>query len=350
MSEESDNINVVVFVQGDAKTDSVEIVVKPYTTFRELQYKMFKLVHIPMFLQKWVINDKIPESDKQFMADFNVVPWQCNTFFLIKDEIKMQDCSIEYRNNNSFPPEAKYEDLLKLSGRPLVCNNDCFECPICFSDTDPGDGIVLRSCLHSFCKDCLINTIKFCEEINVKCPFVNDDYNCESLLTEREIKGLLSPELWEKYLEKSVRIAQGNIENAYFCKTPNCKGWCIFEDDINEFACPVCNGKNCLSCRAIHPGYNCKQYQDIATGSDTETKAELARMVARGEAMYCPKCKIVIMKKTGCDYLQCSMCKTDICWVTRGPRWGPGGRGDTSGGCKCRVNGISCHPQCGNCH
>ena len=26
------------------------------------------------------------------------------------------------------------------------------------------------------------------------------------------------------------------------------------------------------------------------------------------------------------------------------------GHGDTSGGCRCRVNKKKCHPQCGNCH
>lgn len=40
--------------------------------------------------------------------------------------------------------------------------------------------------------------------------------------------------------------------------------------------------------------------------------------------MNCPHCKIVIMKKTGCDWLQCSVCKTEICWVTKQARWGPG--------------------------
>jgi LSD1 subclass zinc finger protein len=47
-------------------------------------------------------------------------------------------------------------------------------------------------------------------------------------------------------------------------------------------------------------------------------------MVERGEAMNCPTCQVVLMKKWGCDWLRCSMCKTEICWVTRGPRWGPG--------------------------
>lgn len=46
-------------------------------------------------------------------------------------------------------------------------------------------------------------------------------------------------------------------------------------------------------------------------------------MVDRGEAMNCPTCQVVLMKKWGCDWLKCSMCKTEICWITRGPRWGP---------------------------
>lgn len=46
-------------------------------------------------------------------------------------------------------------------------------------------------------------------------------------------------------------------------------------------------------------------------------------MVQKGDAMACPTCQVVLMKKWGCDWLRCSMCKTEICWVTRGPRWGP---------------------------
>jgi len=49
----------------------------------------------------------------------------------------------------------------------------------------------------------------------------------------------------------------------------------------------------------------------------------LQKMLAKGDAMYCPTCQIVVMKKEGCDWIRCSMCKTEICWVTKGPRWGP---------------------------
>lgn len=36
----------------------------------------------------------------------------------------------------------------------------------------------------------------------------------------------------------------------------------MFDDNINVFRCPVCFHYNCLNCRTIHEGLNCRQYQD----------------------------------------------------------------------------------------
>ena len=47
-------------------------------------------------------------------------------------------------------------------------------------------------------------------------------------------------------------------------------------------------------------------------------------MLQQGEAMHCPQCQIVVQKKDGCDWIRCTVCHTEICWVTKGPRWGPG--------------------------
>lgn len=112
----------------------------------------------------------------------------------------------------------------------------------------------------------------------------------------------------------------------------------------------------CVREKVIHVGLNCKQYQEM-TKKDLETSADasktksllqvalmstsfglnlvpnkatyigklviLQEMVEKGDAMICPTCEIILMKKWGCDWLRCSMCKTEICWVTRGSRWGP---------------------------
>lgn len=34
-----------------------------------------------------------------------------------------------------------------------------------------------------------------------------------------------------------------------------------------------------------------------------------------------------------------------MCWITLFQ-----GKGDTSGGCRCQVGGVKCHPNCNYCH
>uniref|UniRef100_A0AAR5Q1I9 RanBP-type and C3HC4-type zinc finger-containing protein 1 n=1 Tax=Dendroctonus ponderosae TaxID=77166 RepID=A0AAR5Q1I9_DENPD len=254
-------------------------------------------------------------------------------------------------------PQPKiYHHLLNLDSTDLVANSETFECLICFTEVTIGEGVILRECLHQFCRDCLTRTVEFADDAEVKCPYRDKQYSCNIVLQDREIKALVPSELYEKYLSKSISQAENQMEKTFHCKTPNCKGWCTFEDNVNEFRCPICKKVSCLTCQVIHMGATCHQYQDrlkdesMLNDESKRTQKFLEEMVQKGEAIACPTCKVVLMKKWGCDWLRCSMCKTEICWVTRGPRWGPGGKGDTSGGCQCGVNGTKCHLQCNYCH
>ncbi|XP_073988059.1 uncharacterized protein isoform X2 [Rhodnius prolixus] len=253
--------------------------------------------------------------------------------------------------------QLNYQKMLDMVEKDdLIFYTEEFECPVCLMECEPMDGVVLRECLHVFCRPCLAQTVEFSEDAEVKCPFRDNNYTCDSTLLEREIKALVTAEVYEQHLAKSIALAETKIGNAFHCKTPDCKGWCIYEDNVNTFRCPVCTHNNCLTCQAVHEGLDCKQFQEqLNNDSDTNaesrrTKEMLQEMVDRGEAMNCPTCQVVLMKKWGCDWLKCSMCKTEICWITRGPRWGPNGKGDTSGGCQCGVNGVKCHPKCTYCH
>lgn len=249
-----------------------------------------------------------------------------------------------------------YMRLVELDGQDLVPSMEAFECSVCFLGVEPGQGVLLRDCLHMFCRDCLSNSVRYAEEAMVKCPFRNDEYSCSSHLQEREIRALVSPEVYEHHLSRSVKTAESQAPNSFHCKTADCPGWCMLEDNVNVFLCPVCGHSNCLTCRAIHEGKNCLQYQDeldfnAPNGQEAkQTKEYLDNMVKEGQAMHCPQCRVIVMKKWGCDWLKCSVCQTEICWVTKGPRWGPQGKGDTSSGCKCGVNGVKCHPKCNYCH
>lgn len=211
-----------------------------------------------------------------------------------------------------------YQELVSFDLSDLAPNLEKFECSICFLEIEPRAGAVLRECLHSFCKSCLASHIKHSEEAEVKCPFMDNQYSCQSLLQEREIRGLVTPEEYDKHLTRSIRQAEHKIENTFHCKTPNCRGWCIFEDTLNSFKCPVCTILNCLTCRvswpdyasnqkyqkyqvdlpqAIHDGINCKQYQDqLNSDGDSEsakqTKELLQEMIDKGEALNCPTCHV----------------------------------------------------------
>ncbi|XP_047474650.1 uncharacterized protein LOC125028998 [Penaeus chinensis] len=241
-----------------------------------------------------------------------------------------------------------------LERQGYVPNRESFECRICFLDFDVGEGAVLRDCLHTFCRECLANAIKYSDTAMVKCPYRDDQYSCDSSLQDREIKALVTPQEYEKHLAKSVKQAEGAMENVYHCKTPDCPGFCQYEDNVNIFQCEVCKKVNCLTCQAQHPGVSCKEYQDDLANKVDEaamkTKKFFDDMIRRGDGLPCPKCSVMLVRKWGCDWMRCPMCRTEICWVTRGPRWGPGGPGDVSGGCKCGIRGQKCHPKCTYCH
>ena len=50
-------------------------------------------------------------------------------------------------------------------------------------------------------------------------------------------------------------------------------------------------------------------------------------LIEKGEALHCPSCEVLLLKKWGCDWVRCTYCRTEICWVTRQLRWGPNVRG-----------------------
>eukprot|EP00090_Calanus_glacialis_P038794 TRINITY_DN67622_c0_g1_i1.p1 TRINITY_DN67622_c0_g1~~TRINITY_DN67622_c0_g1_i1.p1 ORF type:complete len:470 (-),score=139.27 TRINITY_DN67622_c0_g1_i1:226-1590(-) len=257
------------------------------------------------------------------------------------------------------PKEEKKNNLdayKQLENLDIIPNAENFECTICYLDTEPGDGVVLRECLHTFCKICLAASIEHSDAPKVKCPFKDDNYSCDMELLEREIKALVSPALFEKHQKKSVKEAEANIQNTFHCKTPDCAGWTVVEDDVNIFKCPLCKRTNCITCQAIHDGMDCKQYQqymlvDSQDENSKKTKEWMDDLIGKGEALHCPSCQVLLLKKWGCDWVRCTYCRTEICWVTKQLRWGPNGRGDTSGGCKCMIDGrTKCHKNCNYCH
>ena len=61
-------------------------------------------------------------------------------------------------------------------------------------------------------------------------------------------------------------------------------------------------------------------------------------LIEKGEALNCPSCQVLLLKKWGCDWVRCTYCRTEICWVTRQLRWGPGVRQNRNSFKECQLN------------
>ena len=73
---------------------------------------------------------------------------------------------------------------------------------------------------------------------------------------------IITEDDYNRYLQRGLNSAEAAAADAFHCKTPDCAGLCFYDDEINFFDCEVCKHQNCLTCKAIHEGQNCKQYQE----------------------------------------------------------------------------------------
>ncbi|KTF93210.1 hypothetical protein cypCar_00011230 [Cyprinus carpio] len=197
--------------------------------------------------------------------------------------------SLQYEQSVKDERERNFQELLETDSRSLVENIDELDCAICFCTIMPGEGAVLRECLHSFCRECLKETVLNCTDAEVACPYRDDAYSCNCKLQDREIRSLLSQDEYQKFLETEVEHRRvRRSENRY---------------------------------TAIHKGMNCKEYQDdlrIRAQNDDaarQTTEMLDQLLNNGEAMNCPKCQVIVQKKDGCDWICCLM------WCWRHIRW-----------------------------
>ena len=165
--------------------------------------------------------------------------------------------------------------------------------------------------MFNLSRRCLKNYIKISAEINLNCPFNNEkNESCKSLLTQIEIESLLD--------ECSHEIFKTSLATH------------------NEILSTVIFEKN---------------NEKASTSKQSEMDTEIQELIKSGCIMRCPNCNILLEKQdSGCQFMRCYICKVDICYVTRQARWGPLGKGDTSGGCMCGVDGKKCHSDCRNCH
>ncbi|XP_021695340.1 ranBP-type and C3HC4-type zinc finger-containing protein 1 [Aedes aegypti] len=234
-----------------------------------------------------------------------------------QNSLKSISDSLQKERTDSLPAELKL--LVTLTDSCLVPNAEPFECPICYGEFGVNDGVTLHDCFHCFCRECLANSIKHAQDVEVRCPFKDRNASCETVIQDQEIRSLLSEHDYSVYLKRSLEQAEISITGAFHCKTPNCLGWCILEiqDSVTVFQCPICSAQNCLLCEAVHTGMNCEEYNE-RLNIDYESHLsveEIDRMIATHTAMRCHNCRFVLTKDGGCDNIICGKCQLQLKWA-----------------------------------
>lgn len=164
-------------------------------------------------------------------------------------------------------------------------------------------------------------------------------------------------ESYEKHLEKSLEYYEKKSEKAKYCMTADCRGVVeLLDDELQNYTCEVCRHFNCFICKATHTGKSCDEFLDEYNPEGRnqrdlrKTEKAIEDLITTNQAMRCPRCNVVVMKISGCDFIKCTVCELGICWITRKPREQLIlANGTVIEGCGCNWNKL-CHPLCSCCH
>lgn len=203
----------------------------------------------------------------------------------------------------------------------FVENKNKFDCAICLQIIKPGDGVVIKNCLHEYCKTCLGRYIQKSDSAIVPCPFRADDgARCIGFLMDSEIRSLVPIDTYLEFLTKSLDQAEATNANAFHCKTPDCPLWVEIDEFVAEFTCPRCNRENCIQCKAVHQGTSCDNYQEMVHGPDRRSREnvltanQVRGLIAEKEAQPCPHCGILVERIDGCRHMTCTKCRFEFEW------------------------------------
>jgi E3 ubiquitin-protein ligase RNF144 len=220
----------------------------------------------------------------------------------------------EQKAINSY--KSNLEIAIKTDGNKKKCLT-YFTCKLCLTEKSSFEMHSIWSCGCAFCKPCLS---QYCEmSINegkislLSCP----DGSCplyqtkNNLLSPREIKLLVSQELYETYERFRLNWIIENDPNRTWCPSPNCETICYIKTNQKNgnkplpVYCSTCNKTFCSSCRRNwHLGIDCKKFsahEDVLLSEMSPIKR-------------CPKCCILIERDEGCAQIMCRNCKHVFCW------------------------------------
>ncbi|XP_045199872.2 uncharacterized protein LOC123554063 [Mercenaria mercenaria] len=208
---------------------------------------------------------------------------------------------------------SKVRETMIQEGEHKTADSDFPDCPVCLCPVEETDISRLEYCGHSYCKFCLTSQIQSAIT-NREFPIACAEETCNKPVAIRDLDAQVKGGnvTWEDISGASIAcLVTRNTEHFKYCITPDCGIVYRATEEVNMFACPVCNIKICTSCHnQFHEGLTCKENESAGT-EDTSLEEWLKE--EPNLRKLCPKCGYAIEKISGCNRMTCK-CGANICW------------------------------------
>ncbi|VFQ81169.1 unnamed protein product [Cuscuta campestris] len=189
---------------------------------------------------------------------------------------------------------------------------------------EEGDGYQLATCLHHFCRPCLVEQ---CESAIRSCccgphgfPLRCLHEGCGTPIIVADLKSLLAVDRLEELFRASLSAFVAGNPCYRFCPSPDCPSiyrvTTTTEDDNNSapaaFVCGACYAETCTGChQEHHPHLSCSKYREFRDDPDLSLKEWSD---GKENVKNCPACKCTVEKVDGCNHVECR-CGTHVCWA-----------------------------------
>jgi E3 ubiquitin-protein ligase RNF144 len=167
---------------------------------------------------------------------------------------------------------------------------------------------LVSHCQHAFCRGCVGRYVagKVGENAgSIPCP----DPECAEGLVEIEpCRGIVPPELLDRWSVTLCESALGNEK--YYCPFKDCSALLIKDRDepvkIRDTECPHCHRMFCARCRVPwHDGIKCKEFRKLGDDEKGEVDLKLKKLANKKKWQRCPSCQMYVSRVDGCLLMRC---------------------------------------------
>lgn len=257
------------------------------------------------FMTEVELDDLMEESNSK-VAEITGVSNDCARALLSHLRWKVDDCiSLALDDLPNITKKAGL--MLDDSGSANVLGpGPETECVVCM---DYGPTLALP-CGHAACIDCWAGYAE--NEIeNANSDMSCLGSGCHTVVLNNDLRTLVTDELYQHHLANQRKSFMSFSKCLKWCPVPDC-GTIIKCDNGGDVVCRTCNEPFCFKCGFDHAPASCANIKAFRKKNQAESKDALW---LANNSKECPSCMTYIQKNGGCNWIRCSKCKYEFCWL-----------------------------------